>query len=226
MAVEIITGPSFGGKSEFARQEITRREQDDGVLGLALVSFSDLFRVLIPGEQSQYRDQPVANSGASRLVGSAYDAAVGLLLVRELSGYIAVPSPRRAVSLSDRFGGAQIWDVTAPPDALALRVRAHVSALMGRVPRARDAESSCRRAVGTYYAERSLLVGRARQVTQTRRGRYEKGGTVQPFNEDLFVSGLSPAGRAARDQLIADGVASPTPADVFRQTLINLGRRR
>ena len=148
-------------------------------------------RALVPGEQSQYRDEALGATGASRLVGSVYDAVVGLLLVRQLSGYIAVPSPRRALSLAARFGGAQVWDVTAPPDAIALRVQAHVSALMGRVPRAGNAESSCRRAVGTYYNERSMLAGRAREVTQPRRGRFQKGGTVQPFDEDLFVRGLS-----------------------------------
>ena len=63
-------------------------------------------------------------------------------------------------------GGAPIWDVTAPPDALAVRVAAHVSALQGRIARAGDAaEAACRRQVLTYFNERPVLVGRATAAT-------------------------------------------------------------
>lgn len=227
MPIEIITGPSFAGKSAFGLQEVTRREQEDGELGLILIGFSEIYRALIPGELSSYRDQAVADSGATRLAGSTYDAVIGLALARELSGFLISQSPRRAVSLADRFGGAPIWDVTAQPDALALRVTAHVRDLGQRVARAGagDVEGNCRRQVRTYFNERSVLVHRAREVRQPRRGRYEKGGPVQPFDEGLFVKGLSPAGRQARDELIADGDGSPTPAAVFGQVMRNLGRR-
>ena len=226
MAVEIISGPSFAGKSEFAQQEIAAAEQEGGELGLVAVSFSEIFRAIVPGEQSQLRDEDLAASGASRFAGATYDAAVGLVLARELSGFLISQSPRRAVSLSDRFGGVGIWDVTAPPDALAVRVAAHVSALQGRIARAGDAaEAACRRQVLTYYNERPVLVGRAREVTQPRRGRFRKGAPVRQFDEALFVRGLTPAGRQARDQLIDAGDSAPTPAAVFRQVMKNLGRR-
>ena len=226
MAVEIVSGPAFSGKSEFAQQEVARREQEGGELGLVVVAYSEIFRAIVPGEQSQLRDEDLAASGASRFAGAVYDAAVGLVLARELSGYLISQSPRRAVSLSDRFGAAVIWDVTAPPDALAVRVAAHVSALQGRIARAGDAEGACRRQVLTYYNERPALVGRAREVTQPRRGRFRKGAPVRQFDEALFVRGLTPAGRQARDQLIDAGDSAPTPAAVFRQVMKNLGRTR
>ena len=225
MAVEIVTGPPFSGKAEFVLGEIERRERA-GELGLLAVDYTALYAALVPGEQSALRDSALTDTGAPRAVGSVYDFAAGALIVRQLSGYVTTQSPRRAVALSDRFGGAQIWDLTADVDALALRVRAHVSTLTGRVARAGDGvEGGCSRQVATYLNERALLAGRAREVRQVRRGQYRKAGEVQAFNEELFVSGLTPAGRAARDALIEAGNVSPSPADVFRRVLSDLGRR-
>ena len=222
MAVEIVTGPPFGGKSEFARAEIERREQA-GELGLFLVSYSEIYRALVPGEQSQLRDTAVGDTGAPRAAGAVFDFAVGALAARELSGYIATPSPRRAVQLADRLK-APIWTVSVDVGSLAARVHGHAVAIGQRTARAGDAVGGCQRQVGTYLAESSVLVGRAREVTQRRRGVYEKGATVGQFDEAAFLRGLTPAGRQARDELIEAG--SPAlPADVFRRTLQNLGRR-
>lgn len=222
--VEIVTGPAFGGKSAFAESEIERRELS-GELGLILVSYSELYRALVPGEQSQLRDTPVGDTGAPSLAGGVFDFAVGAMLARELSGYVATPSPRRALQLADRLGATAVWDVTADVGSLALRVSTHAAAIGQRTARAGDAEGGCRRQVLTYLNERHLLTGRAREVRQVRRGRYEKGGPVLPYDEAAFLRGLTPAARQARAQLIEAGNASPTPADVFRRTLANLGRR-
>ena len=225
MAVEIVTGPAFAGKAEFVRGEIERREQA-GELGLVLVDYTALYAALVPGEQSALRDASVSDTGAPRAVGSVYDFAAGAILARQLSGYVTTQSPRRAIALADRLGASTIWDVTADAGSLAARVRAHVSALSGRVARAGDgAEGSCGRQVSTYLNERHLLAGRAREVEQVRRGSYRKGGQVQAYDEGAFVRGLTPSGRQARDELVEAGDAHPSPADVFRKTLSNLGRR-
>ena len=103
MAVEIISGPSLRWeKSEFAQQEVARREQEGGELGLVVVAFSEIFRAIVPGEQSQLRDEDLAASGASRFAGATYDAAVGLVLAREIAQRIfdlTVAPPGCQVSL-------------------------------------------------------------------------------------------------------------------------------
>ena len=189
-------------------------------------SYSEIYRALVPGEQSATcAIQPVSDTGAPSLAGGVFDFAVGAMVARELSGYVATPSPRRALQLADRLGASAVWDVTADVGSLAVRVSSHAAAIGRRTARAGDPEGGCRRQVLTYLNERHLLTGRAREVRQSPRGRFEKAGPVQPFDEALFVRGLTPAGRAARDELIAAGNGSPSPADVFRKTLVNLGRR-
>lgn len=225
MGVEIVTGPPFSGKAEFVRSEIEQREQA-GELGLVVADYTAIYAATVPGEQSQLRDAPVGDTGAPRAAGAAYDFIVGAMLARQLSGYVTTQSPRRALAISDRFGGAPIWDVTASVDSIALRVRSHSADIGRRVARAGDGvKGNCSRQVGAYLNERHLLAGRAREVEQVRRGSYRKGREVEPFNEERFVAGLTPAGRQARDQLIAAGTEHPSPADVFRRTLQNLGRR-
>ena len=114
--------------------------------------------------------------------------------------------------------------MTVDVGSLAARVHSHAAALGQRTARAGDAVGGCQRQIASYLGERHLLTGRAREVTQRRRGVYEKGATVAPFDEAAFIRGLTPAGRLARDELIAAGNGSPAPAEVFRLVLRNLGR--
>ena len=149
---------------------------------------------------------------------------------RELSGYITTQSPRQALALADgRLGGAPIWDVLAGPDDIAERVVFHLEAMGRRVPRLlmnpAAGNSRCRRQALTYFQERAGLVGRAREVTQRGRDRFDKGGTVRQFDQAAFNRGLTPAGRQAREQILEETGAEPTPADVFKRVLQNLGRR-
>ena len=228
MPIEVITGPPFSGKAEFARAEIDRREQA-GELGLALVDYTRIYSALFPGDQSSYRDEPVSDTGAPRMAGGAYSWALANLGERELSGYITTQSPRQAIAFSDRLGGAPIWDVLAGPDDIAERVVVHMEAMGRRVPRLLKnpaaGDSRCRRAVLTYFQERAGLVGRARAVSQRGRGRFDKGGTVRQFDQAAFNRGLTPAGREAREKILEETGAEPTPADVFKRVLQNLGRR-
>ena len=225
MALEVVTGAPFAGKAEFVRGEIERREQA-GELGLIMVDYTAIYAAVVVGEQSQLRDAALTDTGAARAAGAAYDFMVGAVLARQLSSFVTTQSPRRALAISDRFGGAPVWDVQANVGDLAVRVRSHAADISGRVARAGDGvEAGCGRQVAAYLGERHMLAGRAREVVQVRRGTYRKGGLVEPFNEQLFVSGLTPAGRLARDELIAAGNQSPSPSEVFRLVLQNLGRR-
>ena len=167
MAVEIVTGPAFAGKAEFVRGEIERREQA-GELGLVLVDYTALYAALVPGEQSALRDASVSDTGAPRAVGSVYDFAAGAILARQLSGYVTTPSPRRAIALADRLGASTIWDVTADAGSLAARVRAHVSALSGRVARAGDGAEGELRPAGFDLPERAAPGWPAGRVRSSR----------------------------------------------------------
>ena len=71
--------------------------------------------------------------------------------------------------------------------------------------------------------EAPQLVGRAREVTR-RGNRWETGGTRQAFDPAAFERGLTPRGRAVRDELIAAGHAEPTPADILSKLLSDRNR--
>ena len=234
MPIEVITGPPFSGKAEFARAEIARRERA-GELGLVLLDYTALYSALVPGVQSSYRDDAVSDTGAPRATGAAYEWMLGTIAARELSGYITTQSPRRALAISNRFEDAPIWDLWTGPDDVAERVHFHMEALGERVPRAamRPGQGGafgdrlralCGQQAQTYYRERPGVVGRAREVRQTGRGSYRKGGPAVNYDE-RFVRGLTPAGREARAELVSEGNLNPTPADVFKRTLQRLGRR-
>ena len=72
---------------EFVRGEVAAREQA-GELGLMVADYTAIYQAAVVGEQSQLRDAPVSDSGASRAVGAAYDFVVGAMLARQLSGFV------------------------------------------------------------------------------------------------------------------------------------------
>ena len=226
MAIEVVTGPPFAGKAAFVRAEIERREAA-GELGLVVIDYTAIYSALVPGVQSSYRDEAVAATGAARFASAAYEWAIANIGPRELSGYITTQSPRRAIAIADRLGGLDLWDVLTQPDDAAERAVLHVRSLGKRVPRAQGAAAvaRCRQQGRSYYTERGELTGRARSVIQRGRGRFEKGGRVLPFDQAAFNRGLTPAGKAARQQIVEETGGEPTPADVFTRVLQNLGRR-
>lgn len=228
MPIQVIAGPAFSGKARFVRQEIARREAD-GELGLVLLDYTALYQALTPGGQSQLRDERVSDTGAPRLAAFAYDNLLAAALTRELSGYITTNSARRAVDLADRIGAQSLFEVRASVDALAGRVNSHMAGMRGSVRRAAGAalRGRCAKAVATYLNESGALRDRNVRPVRDSGGRYEVGRstTGSAYDGDAFVRGLTPAGRAARDALIAEGNPNPTPAEVFRRVLVSMGRR-
>ena len=233
----VVSGGPFVGKSRYIRAEIERRERD-GELGLLLISYSELFGALVPGVQSSYRDESVGSSGAPRFVGAMYEAAVRQAIDRELDGYTATDSPRRALAIADRFGpDTRIVTVEADEDEIADRTAAHLSALARKVPRARretraagsdGAISKCTQAIIAAIREAETLAGRARRVRRRKGGggrrtpsapapaAWEDVGQVQAFNRALWLAGLTARGRRALQALIQAGNPTPGPADVQR----------
>ena len=218
MPIVVVTGAPFSGKGQFMRDEIARREQD-GELGLVSVDYTSLYSSLIPGEQSSFRDDEVAETGASRWVGYLFALAAAQALDRELGGYIATPNPTRALEIADK-ANAPIVAIDATVDEIASRVKTHIRDLSRTVPRAtRDRTvGRCRQAAATYLRDESKLVGRARVAT--RRGkRWTVGPRKHAFDPAAFERGLTPAGRLARADLVGEGVENPTPTDILNRLL-------
>ena len=218
MPIIVVTGPPFGGKGLFMRDEIARREQD-GELGLVSVDYTSLYSSLVPGEQSSFRDETVSETGASRWVAYLYAIAVVQVLDRELRGYVSTPNPTRAIEIADK-AGAPIVAIDATVDEIASRVKTHIRDLSRTVPRAtRDRTvGRCRQAAATYLRDESKLVGRARVATK-RGKRWTVGPRKYAFDPAAFERGLTPAGRLARADLVGEGVENPTPTDILSRLL-------
>ena len=198
MPATVITGPPFSGKGQYVRDEIARRE-DNGELGLVAVDFTAIYAALAWGVQSSYRDEAVSDTGAPRLAGAVYDAALAFVVARELEGFVTTQSPRRAVAIADRLGNAPILTIDTPADQIATRAASHLANLRRLIPRANGDAAGllrCRAAGATYLLEKSALVGRAREVTRTGKRWKTSTATVRPFDRELFEKGLTARGRS------------------------------
>ena len=216
MPVTIVTGAPFSGKGAFVRDEIARREQA-GELGIVSVDYTAIFSAITPGELSSFRDEAVADTGAPRLSSYVFAVLVTALLDRELDGYVAVPSPRRALEIADR-ADADIVDVSAHVEDIADRMVKHMADLRRTVPRATRERSigRCRKAGAAYLRDEHLLVGRARSAIK-RRDVWKVGQPKPPFDRVSFSRGLTARGRAVRDELIEAGNTDWTPADILSE---------
>ena len=219
MAIDIVTGAPFSGKGRFVTAEIERRESA-GEYGLIRLDWTALYLAVVPGVESALRDDEVADSGAPRFVGLVYATAVAQAVTRELAGYITTNSPRRALEYADQIPGSRILELQASVTELAERTETHLSGLARRVDRASrsTAVAACSGQIGAYLREESRLVGRARTVSRTRSG-FKVGGEKRPFDRNLWISGLTPAGRSAVRDLESEGNPAPTPAEVMRRLL-------
>ena len=217
--VTVVTGPPFAGKSLWIADEISAREED-GELGLVAVDFSGLYAATVPGVESSLRDEAVSDTGSPRFVGYLFEAAVAQIAVRELSGYIATNSPKRAVVLAERFGG-RLVNIDIDVEELAERIDGHMRGLTRKVRRAsrEGVGRRCRDAAGRYLSEAVVLVGKARNVKRVGK-QWRDTGPVKPFDRDNFRRGLTPAGKEVVAQLESDGDLSWKPIDVHNRILL------
>ena len=218
MAVIVVTGSPFSGKGAYVRDEIARREHD-GELGLISIDYTALYGAIVPGVQSSFRDDEVADTGAPRWVGYLFAVAVVQAFDRELRGYVSTPNPTRAIEIADK-AGAPIVAIDATVDEIASRVKTHIRDLSRTVTRAtRDRTvGRCRKAATVYLQGEHKLVGRARVATK-RGKRWTVGPRKYAFDPAAFERGLTPAGRLARADLVGEGVVDPTPTDILNRLL-------
>ena len=223
MPIEVVTGNVFSGKSLYIGDEIERREEE-GELGLVALDYTGLYAATVPGVESSLRDQPVAATGAPRLAGYLFEAAVAQVALRELSGYVATNSPKRAIALAERFGG-RLVNVDVGVEELADRINGHMRGLSRTVRRAsrEGIIGRCRDAAGRYLNEADALVGKARNVRKVGK-RWRDDGPVQPFDRDHFRRGLSANGKRVVAQLEADGDLDWRPKNVLDRLLLEAGR--
>ena len=160
MPLAVVVGPPFSGKDRWIAGEIERREAG-GEFGLLALNYSAMFSAIAPGPESVYRDDAVSASGAPRLAGYLLAAALSEASARELDGYIAVDSPRRAIAALEKTGGRQVFEVTISEGTAHRRAAEHLTLLRALAPRSAAAASAavarCRRVVRSYYAEREAL---------------------------------------------------------------------
>ena len=164
-----MVGAPFSGKGWWVAQEIERREAD-GELGLVSLNYSALYASLIPGIDSAYRDGRISDTGAARYAAFLLAVAIREANTRELSGYVAVDSPRRAVQAAQEIGGAPVVEVTVSRTEALRRADRHVALIRDLTDRAgaddgAEAAQRCRQMVASYYAERDVLPPDTRQVT-------------------------------------------------------------
>ena len=158
MPLEVVTGPPFAGKNWWIADQIERRESD-GEVGLVAINYTSIYAALAPGDQSTYRDEEVTDTGVPRLASYLFAAAVGEAGTRDLAGYVAVDSPRRAVDLLERIGGNELIEVHVTESTAIRHAERHVEQLRQIAPRAgaADAIQRCRRIVQQYFRERPML---------------------------------------------------------------------
>ena len=174
--MDVILGPPFSAKSQYADSEIARREAG-GELGLLRLDYSRLWTGIAPGIQSSYRDEAVSDTGAPRLASYLFEVAIAQAADRELRGYILLNSPRRAARVLSALGATSLHEMDIGAGEVAARVHGHLASLRRQVPRARTeaADSRCAEAVTSYYRERVDTEFPVRKVRQSRGGKWEVG---------------------------------------------------
>ena len=201
MALEVVTGPAFSGKSRFARDQIDRRERA-GAVGLILIGYTELFRALFPSDDDQLRDAAVSETGAPALVAGLYTAAVARAVARGLSGYITTDSPNRARRLADQVGAVGVLELVEPDAVIEGRRRTHVARLARTVKRADRAkvDANCAQTVRNYGREidAGALTGVPRQ-----RVRYKPRKGADPWAVEQWEKALERAYSEAPNQRLA-----------------------
>ena len=159
MPLEVVTvGSPFSAKNWWIEKQIERREAA-GARGLLALSYTGVYSAIAPGDESVLRDQEVSDSGTPRLAGWLLAGAIREAAQRELSGYVAVDSPRRALQYLEITGGDSIIEVQVTEAQAIRRAREHVSLISELAPRAKAKESAeaisrCQSMIRTYFAER------------------------------------------------------------------------
>ena len=164
MPLEVVVGSPFAGTGRWVEAQIAKREAA-GERGIVRIGYTEVYSAIVPGVQSAYRDPEVSDSGAPRLAGWLFAAALREAAERELSGYVQVDSPRRATQILQQIGGERsIIEVSVSKAQAFARSEEHLDGLAELAPRvsASDraaADAQCRKGIEAFFAERGALDG-------------------------------------------------------------------
>ena len=212
----VVVGAPFSGKDRWISREIERREPDE--VGLLHLSYSGIFAAIAPGIESTYRDGRITDSGSARFAAFLMAVALREAHTRELAGYVATDSPRRAVQAAQDIGGASVVEVTVSRTEALRRADRHVELIRDLAPRAAaddgaEAAQRCRQMVSSYYAERPVLDGldvrqvRAPEVPSDQAIRYAWTAAIKAAKRN-DTERRDKWTRAAKSMLAARGVTA------------------
>ena len=155
----VVAGAPFSGKGRWIAAAIAAPRVGRRTRAAGVVVSPGCTRRWCRATESVYRDGEVSDSGAPRFAGWLLAVATAEAATRELSGYVAVDSPRRAVDLLQRTGGDSLTEVQVPEATAVRRADEHVAMVSELSPRAGqdDAKARCLKMVRAYYSERDVL---------------------------------------------------------------------
>ena len=165
----IVTGSPFAGKRLWIDSQIEQAEEQ-GEVGTVALDFTSIYSAVAPGLASVYRDQRVTDSGAARYAAFLMAVAVREARERELSGFVAVDSPRRALALATAAGDSPMVEVVVSRTEALRRSQKHVELIRDLAPRAAaedgaEAAAKCRQMVDQYFREADVLPPDRQRVT-------------------------------------------------------------
>ena len=157
MALEIVAGPPFAGKSQYVDAEIERRAAA-GVRGLLKLDFTDLYSALFPAIVDQWRD---AGTPGVPLTAYIYQAILRQAKERELDGYVTTSRALRALKMAEGLQVPTIKIIDPGREVVAKRADKHAAELWSRVAIMRRAERkgdadirrNCEEAISAWYAD-------------------------------------------------------------------------
>ena len=191
MPLDVVTGAPFSGKDRWIAREIERREAA-GELGLLALSYSAVFSAIAPDVETVYRDDRVSASGAPRLAGYLLAAAITEASARELDGYVATDSPRRAIAALEKTGGRFVIEVSVSEGTAHRRAAEHLTLLRSIAPRsaaAADARGERHRRMNTTEIRCAIELRAASGSPGRIVGTIIETGRVASDRRELFVPG-------------------------------------
>ena len=156
MALEIVAGPPFAGKSQFVDHEIEKREAN-GESGLIRIDFTALYLAMFPGAADAVR---LPGTVGVPLAAYIREVVIRQAIERELDGYVTVAQPAAAEELRTRLQAEVITVIDTPEPEVQERMKRHMRrmfAIKRNVDRKAMIRGECEKAVRnwfTTYAEK------------------------------------------------------------------------
>ena len=128
MAVTIVAGAPFAGKSRWAEEEIARRESENDERGLLLLDYTHLYLALVPGVLDQFRAPGFAP--AAPMVSYVRGVVLKQAVERELDIYVTVQTVPEVKRMQREYPDSDTVVVDTPKATARTRSKRHVAELV------------------------------------------------------------------------------------------------